>query len=377
MKATLPLFAVAAIAALLWFLWPRDPALLHDGSAAPATSSPATAAAAPLAAGLAPLANDALTAPATIERVAAPVAEAIDPGSIHGNVVDDAGKPIAGAVVRLYSSLPRGRPAEAGPLLDAVALAFGEPPGTPPSPLAEATTNADGVFRIAVAPQWPTPLSAIAEATGHQANSRSQLTPAAAVTIPLPRVVFAQGRVLAADTGLALPGAKVDAIDGAAIADAMGRYRVQTTPTRGRLFLTASHAGYIARDHAVVASYTNATEHDFVLSRGVALRVQVVGADDGQAIAGAEVRRGDEVLAHSDPTGHFVVTVADGMALELRVAAEGRSTTTWSWTVRDAATAQPRIPLAPLGTITGLVTTVAGEPIAGATACARPAGIRG
>jgi len=345
---------VAAVAGALaaWWAWQEAPASSQGGgmeSVAAAPSSPVEpASSARVEEGAAEVAL------AESSGARASVPAAMPPPPFFGTVTAPDGTPIAGAALTLYPDVDGW---EEEDLLGA------------------GTSDEVGSFRIEEYSPGPEFFVIRAEAEGHRSRAWQAIEPEGEIELTLPWLAAIEGRVSDAETGEPLAGATIVWYrDPPSITDANGYYRLPDAPTGITLWIHARSEGY-AEEHAEVdLSGPEVATVDFELHRGTSLVVEVFDRETGAPVAGADVHSNKrmEPLTRTDAEGRCRVRVREGGELSLNVVAEGYFPFKWYCEVREIPRdLSPRIPLAPLATIEGLVTDESGAPVVGIEVHAR------
>jgi protocatechuate 3,4-dioxygenase beta subunit len=258
--------------------------------------------------------------PAAFEAVSAPtvdpLAVALDVGgSVRGRVVDEDGRPVAGADVNLAASLVR-------PTL--------ELPRLGPEHQYQTLSTAgggfafDGVaagrFEIAVSAEGyrtPPPREVSVTAGGGAGEAGDADADADEILFVLSSGAVLHGRVATAD-GEPVAGARILSGDAGGISGGDGRYRVAGLAS-GRQTVVARHR-YLDEVGAEIVIEDGENRHDFELASGRRVSGRVVD-ENGEPVAGA--------LVELDRTGgegylHLEAESGDGGAFELAMVADGR-----------------------------------------------------
>lgn len=282
-------------------------------------------------------------------------------------VIDEAGRPIAGAKVKA-STLPWG-----------LLVTMGARAGMPDVISHEATTDELGFARIV--PMAPERYDVVARAPEHTLDGVGNVVVAAGrverVTITLKRALTIEGIVVDAEK-VPVAGAYVSCLG----MPTFRSYELVETDASGRFTLTGLAAGtYMilgGRDDRGEGMTPNVKAGDraarIQLGGAGAIKGRVLEADGKPAVKfSVRPYTGDwfrynysRQFAFEDPEGRFVLPMAPG-AYSLDVRSEsGSFTTSKAVTVVKGENAETEIKLPPAGVVTGVVTDPDGAHLSGA-----------
>jgi hypothetical protein len=279
------------------------------------------------------------------------------PIAFSGRVVTREGAPVSGARVRAVPLASRWPPVA--------------PPSAPAEEISEATTGADGAFRIDGLAPGSYALSAEARGSHPALVSRAEL-PEPPRTFTLEPLGAVAGVVLLPD-GRAAPGARVQAAsvdhDASAVAGDDGRFTLAVPAGSYQVVATAADRAVAAPSPVAVAAGSAA--------RGVELRLGAAATLEGEArrgdapAAGATVAlslhgaRAVVARSRADAAGRFRVAGLAPGAYDVRAWAPGASPSlTTGVTLGRGARFPLRLALSGMGAIEGVVSDEAGRPLA-------------
>ena len=212
---------------------------------------------------------------------------------ISGRVTDEAGKPVAGALVTVVSGV--------------LGLGDGEAVF-----LSEARSGADGSFAMINAPEGPRGVGA--RAPGFAVMSRFAFEERANEAIALRRGGVVRG-ILTDASGKSVEGAIVTCEDSAARTDATGAYRLAGVPYGSRTVETVFKDDFAARKEAVKVPRDGEAEAPLKLARAAAVAGSVIEEASRKPIAGVRLsilnpgmrfgRRRAERVVRTDGKGRF------------------------------------------------------------------------
>ena len=267
---------------------------------------------------------------------------------VTGVVTDPEGVPVPGATLRLFPK--RGQWSEL-------------------TPLSQAATDAQGRYELTLGPLPEGVLILEARAQGFITQSKDPIEPGLELTFQLMRAVEVFGRVVDADTGRGIQGARLyHGFSGEeATCAADGSYRIGGVPVGLQVELNIRAPGYAIDRTRVLLSEPKDTQLDIELQRGVALALEVFDLDSGEPIRGAVMTGYDgRIEASSDAQGRLRIAVVEGRELSVRISAPEYGELRWTWKVGDPDPEQPpRVPLRRTAWIEGVVVDEQGRGLEG------------
>lgn len=266
---------------------------------------------------------------------------------IHGTVRDPAGKPIAGAEVRLLPCESwRSEPA-----------------------LLETTTDREGRFCFDASQEWRSPLSIRAVAGGHGGTSRDLEFPAECIDLRLAWLVEIHGVVRDARTGTAIAGARIARSRKACVtSDRAGRYSIPDVPAypKANYRLDVYAEGHALTRVQVRARGPNDVRADIALGRGRLVRLAVVDAESHQPIRAGRVFFRGVPIGKTDSGGGFALRTTADTALSLRIEADGYLAVTWTLRAWTSEHTEFTLPMRRPARIDGTIVDGHGDPVQGA-----------
>lgn len=282
-----------------------------------------------------------------------------------GQVVDEAGKPVAGAKVLVAST---------GAVFDSDALF-----------LAEARTGADGSFTAPDAPEGARVF--LVRAPGFVPANRVQIDARPAEKIVLQRGGIIQGGILDA-AGKPAPGLIVTAEEVAAVSDDAGRFRLAGVSAGSHRLQALGKEDFAARKDGVRVRKGEETEAVLALRRGLEISGTVIEEATRRPVPGARIsafqsvgfgnfgRRRAERTARADQRGRFRLHGLAPSRYSVEAVKDGYLPASIAGVNAGAASAS-NLALRRAATISGRVTDEKGQPVAGARVrIAREMGIR-
>ncbi|MBM4061600.1 MAG: hypothetical protein FJ265_10975 [Planctomycetes bacterium] len=338
MKAWLGVLVLLIAVAIGWVCWPRQ----NEAPRPVPTDAPGNG---PWAA-REPVTAPSAAAEVPTERAPAP-GPTIEARALFGRVTCFPRKPVANATVAFWAKPPSADSTDA--------------------PLAEATTNEAGEYRVPVQAGWPRDGVLVASAPYFRSMTLPQGEPGKPVDFVLRQCITFLGQVCEAGSGQPLTGATLASGAGDKVqTDPNGNYRLETTCDAGRTVLAAHLAGYSSQKQAVsVHDVGEPVRIDFAMPRTTKVRVQVVDADTRAPIANARTWR---FLNDRDPARHpdglLSVSLAPGDDFSIEVGADGYCRVRWAWKVDTLPEGTLHLPLVGAATISGTVTASDKSPLA-------------
>ncbi len=239
-----------------------------------------------------------------------------------------------------------------------------------PEPLTECATDEQGRYRVTLPEASLGRFALTAEAPGYRRGKIEGVDPDRVVDLTLCWLVDLVGQVRDAETGEPLADATILwRPDRKTTTDTSGTYRASGIVAGQTNFLYARKEGYAQKATRIELNRPEEATLDLELSRGVPLVVEVFDRETDSPVAGADVcaQLHPEPLTRTGEDGRCEIRIADGDELWLKVEAEDYVPFTWRYpeveVERDFA---PRIPLAAVGAIEGIVTDEEGNPVSGA-----------
>ncbi len=277
---------------------------------------------------------------------------------MSGRVVDEAGKPVAGAKVLVVST---------DGVLDGDRRSLGE-----------ARTGPDGAFSVPDAPEGAR--AVVVRTANFVPATRVQLEPRAEERITLQR--GGSGRGLVTDpSGKPAAGVIVTTEDAAAQTDSAGKYRLTGLPAGSIHVQALSKEDAAARTDGVRVRSGAETEANLKLKPGVAISGTVVEEGSRRPVAGARVsaytaastrfgrfaRRHAERAVRTDARGRFRLPGLAPARYSVEAAREGYLTASIAGLNAAASSSPPaNLALRKAASISGRVTDEKGQPVAAA-----------
>ena len=240
---------------------------------------------------------------------------------------------------------------------------------------AEATTGADGAFRLPNAPASARRLSV--RAAGWMPATRTWRDAPDALRVTLEHGGVVTGTV--ADVGgHAIPGALVRAGDVAAVSDAQGTYRLEGVSAGLQSVEAGTAKNLVARRGGVRVAAGTPASADLVLQPGGSIAGTVVDAVTRRPISGARLAVGPphvafappldpSAYARADARGRFTATGLLPGDYEVRAEKTGYLPAALPRVaVKSAGAAPAPLALTPAASITGRVVDAQGKPVPGA-----------
>jgi len=272
-----------------------------------------------------------------------------------GKVVDEAGKPVAGAKVLIVST---------NNVFDGDARY-----------LAEARTGADGAFSALDAPEGTRAI--VVRAPGFVPLNRVQLEAKTDERVSLQRGGVISGSVL--DTaGKPAAGVIVTAEDVAAATDAQGKFQIAGVSSGSHRLQALWKDDFAARKDGVRVRKGEETSASLALKRGSAVSGTVVEEGTRRPVAGARVsayastafggfaRRRAERTARTDQRGRFRIAGLAPARYSVEAAREGYLSSSIAGVNAAGTSPAANLALRRAATISGRVTDEKGQPVAGA-----------
>ncbi|HKF41697.1 MAG TPA: carboxypeptidase regulatory-like domain-containing protein [Thermoanaerobaculia bacterium] len=275
--------------------------------------------------------------------------------SASGQVVDDSGKPVAGARVFVAST--------AGPLDGDTRI------------LAEARTGADGSFSIPDAPDGARAL--VVRASGFVPVTRIQTETKATEKIQLQKGGVIHGTIVDA-AGKPAPGLVVTADQVAALSDPQGNYRLPGVSPGAHHVQALGKDDFAARKDGVRVRKGEETAAALTLKRGVAISGTVIEEGTRRPVVGARIsaypptgfggfaRRRAERSVKADQKGRFRLSGLAPSRYSVEAVREGYLTSSIPGVNAGGATPTANIALRRAATLAGRVTDEKGQGVVGA-----------
>ncbi|HTY42350.1 MAG TPA: carboxypeptidase regulatory-like domain-containing protein [Thermoanaerobaculia bacterium] len=246
---------------------------------------------------------------------------------------------------------------------------------------AEATTGADGAFRVANAPASARLLWV--RAAGWAPAMRLWREAPDTIRVTLERGGVITGTVVDAG-GRAIPGALVRAADVAAVTDAQGTYRLEGVSAGLQSVEASAAKNLVARRGGVRVAAGAPASADLVLQPGASISGSVVDAVTRRPIAGARIAVGPphvsfspsldpSAYARADARGHFTASGLLPGDYEVRAEKTGYLPASLPRVAaRSTAAAPASLALTPAASIAGRVVDAQGKPVPGAAVTLEP-----
>jgi protocatechuate 3,4-dioxygenase beta subunit len=272
-----------------------------------------------------------------------------------GHVVDESGKPVAGARVQV-----------------ALSAAGSDDDGRV---LSETVTGPDGAFAAPDAPAGPRAL--VVRAPGFVAATRIQLEPRSDERISLQKGGTLRGSVLD-PAGKPAAGVLVTAEDSAAMTDAQGKYVLSGVAPGGHRVQALWKDEFAARKDGVRVKKGEESEASLALKRGSAIAGTIIEESTRQPVAGVRVsayaatgfgafaRRRAERSARTDQRGRYRIAGLAPARYLVEATRDGYLSSSIVGFNAGGPSPAANLALRKAATITGRVTDEKGQPVAGA-----------